>query len=683
MLKALASLTIRYKITLLMVIISVLVLSASAFFLYRSQVQGIEFSAEESARSKATVVAASLVTSLLFHDQSTATDALKLLVENSSVVCALVQSRDGSVFARYGICSFNSFELQGEGRPQAFDAPLIVREKILDRGDVIGELVVESAIDLLTLQRQSSLEILLFSILFGVLLSAALAQLLQSIITEPLMRMVRLVNNVSLSGDYNQKIRVDSEDEVGVLARGFNHLLEEVRSREKRLKEHGEHLQKIVDKRTEQLYEKAHFDELTKLPNRYLFQDRLEHAIVSCQRHEGNLALLFMDLDRFKTINDSLGHDVGDELLRAVAVRLSEVARAVDTVARLGGDEFVFLLEDIHHPEDAARIAQRIIKSFETPFDLKSNSLHMSTSIGISVYPDDGESAQALLKNADVSMYHSKQKGAGFYSFYIEEMNESSFERLAVENHLHAALEREEFSLVFQPQVHLPEREVERAEALLRWNNPDLGQVSPSVFIAVAEEIGLINRIGLWVITEACRQLGEWEREGIRSISLAINISASQLLESGLMAHIESEAARHGVSLDRLELEITEDVFLDHSEQVLNVLAQLQSVGIKIAIDDFGTGYSSLRYLNNLPVDCLKLDGMFVKDLHENDASRGIVSSTIILAHSLNMKLVAECVETQEQLDFLQKQGCDLVQGYFLHKPLSADQFRELILALR
>tara|TARA_B100000446_G_scaffold38056_3_gene33403 strand:+ start:2514 stop:4565 length:2052 start_codon:yes stop_codon:yes gene_type:complete len=683
MLKTLASLTIRYKITLLMVIISVLVLSASAFFLYRSQVQGIEFAAEESARSKATVVAASLVTSLLFHDQSTATDTLKLLVENSSVVCALVQNRDGSVFARYGSCSSNSFAEHSEGRQQTNDAPLIVREKILDRGDVIGQLMVESSIDLLTLQRQSSLEILLFSILFGVLLSAALAQVLQSIITEPLIRMVRLVNNVSLSGDYNQKIRVDAEDEVGVLARGFNHLLDEVRIREQRLKEHGEHLQQIVDKRTEQLYEKAHFDELTKLPNRYLFQDRLEHAIVSCQRHEGNLALLFMDLDRFKTINDSLGHDVGDELLRAVAERLSEVARAVDTVARLGGDEFVFLLEDIQHPEDAARIAQRIIKTFETPFDLKSNSLHMSTSIGISVYPDDGENAQALLKNADVSMYHSKQKGAGFYSFYIEEMNESCFERLAIENHLHTALEREEFSLVFQPQVHLPEREVERAEALLRWNNPELGQVSPSVFIAVAEEIGLINRIGLWVITEACRQLGEWEREGITSISLAINISASQLLETGLMAHIESEAARHGVPLDRLELEITEDVFLDHSEQVLSVLSQLQSVGIKIAIDDFGTGYSSLRYLNNLPVDCLKLDGMFVKDLHENDASRGIVSSTIILAHSLNMKLVAECVETQAQLDFLQEQGCDLVQGYFLHKPLPAAQFRDLLLTLK
>ncbi len=683
MLKALASLTIRYKITLLMVIISVLVLSASAFFLYRSQIQSIEFAAEESARSKAKVVAASLVTSLLFHDQKTAAEALKLLVENSSVVCAVLQDSNLKVFARYGYCSVSHIEQQREIRPQAIDAPIVVRERILDRGDVIGELVVESAVDLLILQRQSSLEILLFSILFGVLLSAALAQVLQNIITEPLMRMVRLVNNVSLSGNYDQKIRVDAEDEVGVLARGFNHLLEEVRSREKRLKEHGEHLQQIVDKRTEQLYEKAHFDELTKLPNRYLLQDRLEHAIVSCQRHQSNLALLFMDLDRFKTVNDSLGHDVGDELLRSVAERLSDVARAVDTVARLGGDEFVFLLEDIQHPEDAARIAQRIIRTFEIPFDLKSNSLHMSTSIGISVFPDDGETAQALLKNADVSMYHSKQKGAGRYSFYIEEMNESSYERLAIENHLHSAIERDEFSLVFQPQVHLPDGKVERAEALLRWNNPKLGQVSPAVFIAVAEEIGLINRIGLWVISEACRQLGEWQRDGMASMSLAVNVSASQLLETGLIAHIKAEAARHDVSLDRLELEITEDVFLDHSEQVLNVLSQLQSLGIKIAIDDFGTGYSSLRYLNNLPVDCLKLDGMFVRDLHENDASRGIVSSTIILAHSLNMKLVAECVETQEQLDFLREQGCDLVQGYFLYRPLSAKQFREVLLTLK
>jgi len=381
-----------------------------------------------------------------------------------------------------------------------------------------------------------------------------------------------------------------------------------------------------------------------------------------------------MDLDRFKIINDSLGHDVGDQLLKSVAIRLSQVCRECDTVARLGGDEFVFLLEDIEKPEDSGRIAKKINDVFITPFSLNNHTLHASTSIGVCMYPEDGENSQTLLKNADMSMYHSKQRGPGGYCFYKTEMNAQVHARLEIENLLRSAEVRNEFHLVYQPQVDLKTNKISKAEALLRWVNPQLGHVSPAVFIPIAEEIGIINQIGRFVISKTCKQLDIWQQNGLNDLTISINISSSHLLDVELTNYIKTEVTNANLTFNKLEIEITEEVFLEHSEATVAVLKKLQSLGINIAIDDFGTGYSSLQYLKDLPVNTLKLDGMFVRDLSENFSSQGIASSTIILAHSLNMRIVAECVETQAQLDFLKERNCDFIQGYFFHKPLKPDE---------
>lgn len=383
-----------------------------------------------------------------------------------------------------------------------------------------------------------------------------------------------------------------------------------------------------------------------------------------------------MDLDRFKLINDSLGHDVGDELLKAAANRLKEISRDSDTVARLGGDEFIYLAEGIEKPEDAGRIAQKINEVFKTPFVLANYVLHVSTSIGISVYPSDGQESSHLLKNADVSMYHAKEQGPGSYCFYRDEMNQTIHQRLEIENQLRNAIDNNEFHLVFQPQLCVNTNDIVKLEALLRWTNPELGCISPAEFIPIAEEIGMINQLGKWVINEACRHQKFWQEKKVR---VAVNVSSSQLLDVSLVDYIKSVINEHQTEFEDLEFEITEEVFLEHSQRTIGVLSELQYLGIKIAIDDFGTGYSSLSYLKDLPVDTLKLDGMFVMDLDENRTSRGIVSSTIILAHSLNLKIVAECVETKQQLDFLKSQQCDYVQGFYLHKPLTADEVIRLL----
>jgi len=512
--------------------------------------------------------------------------------------------------------------------------------------------------------------------LFSIILAIVLASRAQLLISQPLMAMVRYVDKLRLSKEYHQRLNLTLNDELGTLARGFNHLLDEVQNREQKLKNQSKNLQAIVNERTEQLYQKAHFDSLTLLPNRYLLSDRLEHAIASAKRKQESLAILFMDLDRFKMINDSLGHDVGDELLKAAAIRLQSIGRNLDTVARLGGDEFIYLAEGINKAEDAGRIAQKINEAFKAPFELEKHTLHASTSIGISIYPSDGEESNVLLKNADVSMYHAKERGPGHYCFYRHDMNDVIHQRLEVENQLRHAISKNELHLVYQPQVNLETGQIQKVEALLRWHNSDLGVVSPADFIPIAEEIGLIHELGKWVIEKVCEEQLQWSD---RPLPIAINVSSSQLLDVTFIDDIKAATQKHNVSLETLELEITEEIFLERSERTIGTLSALQNLGVKISIDDFGTGYSSLSYLKDLPVDTLKLDGMFVMDLVENSSSRGIVSSTIILAHSLNMKIVAECVETAEQLAFLKSQHCDLVQGYHLYKPLTADQLSQIL----
>jgi diguanylate cyclase (GGDEF)-like protein/PAS domain S-box-containing protein len=424
----------------------------------------------------------------------------------------------------------------------------------------------------------------------------------------------------------------------------------------------------------------AHYDPLTDLPNRLLLCSRLQHAIEQAQRQQSRLALLFLDLDRFKNVNDSLGHQIGDELLRAVTARLGERLRAEDTLARLGGDEFVVLLERIQEPRDAAIVARTLLEALAQPFVLShGNEVFIGASIGISLYPDDGRSDSELIMHADVAMYQAKDQGRNAFGFYTRELTDNANQRLEMETKLRRALERGEFVLHFQPQVSLPDGELIGAEVLVRWQHPGQGLIPPNQFIPLAEETGLIVPIGEWVLLEACLQWARWRKAGLAPITLAVNISPRQFRQQDLVKVVQSILDETGVPAAALELELTEGALMHQGEAAENTLRDLKRLGVALAIDDFGTGYSSLAYLKRFPLDQLKIDQSFVRDIALDTSDRELVSTIIAMARKLRLKVLAEGVETADQHAYLLEQGCDAYQGYLYSRPLPAAAFETLL----
>ncbi|HEY9102364.1 sensor domain-containing protein, partial [Chitinimonas sp.] len=420
----------------------------------------------------------------------------------------------------------------------------------------------------------------------------------------------------------------------------------------------------------------AFYDPLTGLPNRALFQDRAELAIAHAHRNQLGLALLFTDLDRFKTINDSLGHAVGDKLLQVVARRLEAGVRDSDTVCRLGGDEFVLLLPDCD-AAGALGVAEKLIASAAEPVSIDGHDLNGTASIGIALFPQDGNSYDSLLKHADAAMYRAKELGRNAFCFYRQDMNAEAAERLELENALHQALARQELCLYYQPQVRIANRSLYGLEALLRWQHPQWGMVSPARFIPVAEECGLIDSIGRWVLDEACRQFSAWQAQGIAPPRISVNLSARQFQHDDIPAMVDATLARHGMSASQLTLEITESLMMVRDDSTLGALRQLDQMGVTLAVDDFGTGYSSLGYLKRYPVRELKLDQSFVRDLDADADDRALASAVIHIGQSLRLTVVAEGVETASQLAFLREQGCQVAQGYHYARPMPADTLDE------
>jgi len=429
----------------------------------------------------------------------------------------------------------------------------------------------------------------------------------------------------------------------------------------------------------EKIQHLAHHDALTDLPNRFALRVHLEHALARARREGQGLALMFLDLDRFKTINDSLGHHVGDELLRDVAARLRRAVRDTDMVARLGGDEFVVVLERMHRPEDAAPIARKILDSLGQPYQVELHELHTTPSIGISLYPADGEDIDTLMRNADSAMYHAKAFGRNNVQYFSAHMNDTARARLGIENALHAALRERQFLLHYQPQFDLADGRLTGFEALIRWQHPQRGMVAPGDFIPIAEESGMIVEIGDWVLEEACRQARIWQDAGLDYGHIAVNLAARHFRRKDLPTFVRGVLDGAGLHASRLQLEITETGIMEVGQDVQSLLEALSAMGVQLVVDDFGTGYSSLAYLKRLPVQQLKIDRSFVMDI-ESDASDAAISRSVIaLAHALGLEVVAEGVETQGQADFLRAHGCDRVQGFLYGRPLPAAEASELM----
>lgn len=446
-----------------------------------------------------------------------------------------------------------------------------------------------------------------------------------------------------------------------------------------------------------QIHDLAYYDVVTGLPNRAFLNERLAYALALAKRSDTKFALLFLDLDHFKQVNDTLGHDAGDELLHETGVRLNNAVRDYDavvrpfnnkgegsslsdhhhTVARLGGDEFIVLVTNIKDEQDAAIVAKRISSLINEPYYIHGTEANVSTTIGISLYPNDGDDVETLLKHADIAMYHAKENGRNGMQFYSRQIHDASQERFALEQKLKSAIENEALDIVYQPKFDLKTGQMVGAEALVRWYDPDLGAISPAEFIPLAEDTGLIMPLGRWVMIEACKQMKAWADEGLPLSSVAINCSTVQFVRSDMTGLVSEAIALSGLEPGFLEIELTESLLLQDTEQGIRILNELKSRGIQVSIDDFGTGFSSLSYLKKLPVDKLKIDHSFVRDLTTDSGDQAIVSAIITLSHRLQLEVVAEGVETELQAQMLADMGCDQIQGYYISQPLNAADFRD------
>jgi diguanylate cyclase (GGDEF)-like protein len=497
-------------------------------------------------------------------------------------------------------------------------------------------------------------------------------------------------------GQGEHPISVAGNDELADLGAAFNAMQEKVQAREHALRSAHDELESRVESRTRQLNQanaqllreieercrveerlqhQAQYDGLTDLPNRLLAIDRLSQAMRAAERTQGHVVLIFLDLDDFKKVNDTLGHQHGDALLVQAAERLRQAVRAEDTVARHGGDEFLVIVGGLKSPEDAQPVADKIVRAFADSFDLGGSEVVVTPSMGLAVYPDDGDSPSTLLRNADLAMYDAKDAGRNTYRYFNQQVHDSSVHRLTVERRLRSALPRDEFRLVYQPLVSTASKQLVGAEALLRWHSPDYGWVEPDQFIAVAEHTGLIVDIGDWVLRTACAQVREWRELGWTDLRIAVNVSPRQFRGEGLLATVRDCLAAHGLPPGCLQIEVTEGLLIRNQPEVRETLMALSALGVRLAMDDFGTGYSSLSYLKRFPFDALKIDREFVRDLASDPDDRALVTAAIRLGKGLGLSVVAEGVETDTQFAFLAEQECDLVQGYLFSKPLPPEEF--------
>jgi diguanylate cyclase (GGDEF)-like protein len=469
----------------------------------------------------------------------------------------------------------------------------------------------------------------------------------------------------------------------GALREARDDLEERVQERTATLKETNLHLQQQIVEREraeERIRWQAHHDALTGLPNRTLFLDRLEQALAVARHHQTFAAVLFLDLDHFKQINDSLGHPVGDLLLREVASRLTASLRPEDTVGRIGGDEFLILLPGLPRPEEAANAARTLLNALAQPLHLAGNEVFLTASVGVSLFPSNAGDPESLVKQADIAMYRSKQLGRNDYQLYTQEMNASTLEHFNLEVGLHKALAREELVLFYQPQIHLATGSIVGVEALVRWRHPEMDLVPPTKFIPLAEKTGLILPLGEWVLREAARQALAWRQAGYE-VPVSVNLSARQLAQQDLVGMVSSILRETGLPPEWLDIELTESAIMSQGSGVVETLHSLKGLGVRLSVDDFGTGYSSLSYLRRFPLDTLKIDRSFIRGLEANEVDVAIVRAVVDLAHAIGLSVVAEGVETEGQWQALRSLGCDSIQGYLFSRPVPAEQLQTLLAA--
>ena len=673
--------SIRHKLMVIGLTTSGLVI---LLFLMASGLLAREFFSAKQAMqhellSQAKMIAENSSAAVVFDNRSEARKILSALNSSPVIVEAVISLPDNEVFAWFVRENFQ-------------DNSRILKDKILsDSGFGNGDLTVDSDIvvdgrHVGTLRIGATMKpvydrLLVFGFIVILLTVAGLAvsfyllRQLQRSITGPLLDLTDMMERVATTENYSLRASIETQDEVGLLTSRFNEMLEKIQL-------HDHAMEKELQERQcaeERLDYIAHYDPVTTLPNRNFFNVRLHQLSVQAREQGVRSALMFIDLDNFKIINDNLGHQVGDLVLKAVAARLRLMLRLTDVISRIGGDEFAILLAGLPASEHAGIVAEKISHSLAGPFQIGEHEIYAHASIGIAICPEDATDPMDLLRLADTAMYYAKENGRNTYRFFKPEMHGKAQQRMTMETGLRHALENGEFEVYYQPKYHLLRKEIIGAEALLRWRRPGVGMIGPLDFIPIAEETGLIVAIGEWVLNQACEQIAFLNTRTRTSIHIAVNLSGRQFKEENLVEQVHSAIIKAGIFPHQLELEITESTLVDTSPATLAKLEALREMGINISIDDFGTGYSSMSYLKKMPISTLKIDREFIKDLPGDTDDAAITSAIIAMARSLNLDIVAEGVETQQQVDFLRAHGCEVIQGYLISPPVPAKQFCEML----
>ena len=694
---------IRKKLTLLIVVISTVSLLLASIAFITSDRINTRKTVSDNLDTMADIIAANSSAALLFSDPVAAQETLGFLVSQQHIQLAAIYDMNGNKFASY----------TKPGLKLELPASDLHSEYILFRGDYVELFthIVFAGEQIGVVYLQSDMEVIddrliwflgIVAIVFTVslLVTFVLSAQLQRFITDPLLRLSAIARQISTEKNYAVRVIGEGKDELGNLITDFNTMLDEIQSRDNELREHRLKLEERVAQRTRELeianeqlelskaqaesvasrmeYH-AHHDALTGLPNRILLNDRITSELTHARRQQTNAALLFLDLDRFKIINDSLGHAVGDQLLRVISRRLNNCVREEDTVARLGGDEFMVLLPRISGSTDAGRIARKITACLEDPISCNGHELLITTSIGISIYPYDGADAETLIKHADISMYRAKELGRNKAVYYTAEMNAAPRKQLDMETNLRNAIDSNQLKIFYQPKVDISQNMIIGVEALLRWEHPTMGFISPLDFIPVAEDSSLIAPIGEWVLNTAFRQLQQWHIAGFTDLTVAVNLSSVQLSRPGFKGVVAQALEESGLDARMIELEITENVAMENIDAAIIILEKLKSMGVSITMDDFGTGYLSPSYLRRLPIDTVKINKSFVREIPDSDEDVMIAQALITRAQSLKLSLIVEGIENVRQLNFFRQQGVTMVQGYLFSKPVEASEILKML----
>ena len=687
---------------LIVVISTVSLLLASLAFITSDRIH-TQQTVSANLTTVADIIAANSSAPLLFSDPVAAQETLGFLESQQHIQAAAIYDIDDQVFSSYvkpGLEIELPTDNLHENNVLFWGDHVELYTHIIYEGEEIGVVYLRSDLEIVHDRLMWFLGIVGMVLVASLLVTFLLSAQLQRFITDPLLRLSAIARKVSTEKNFSVRVIGEGKDELGNLIRDFNAMLDEIQLRDSELREHRLKLEERVARRTHELeianaqLEKskqqaesvasrmeyhAHPDALTGLPNRILLHDRINSELAHARRQQTSAALLFLDLDRFKIINDSLGHAVGDQLLRVIARRLNNCVRDEDTVARLGGDEFMVLLPRISGSADAGRIARKIIDCLIDPISCNGHELHITTSIGISIFPYDGSDAETLIKHADISMYRAKELGRNKAVYYTAEMNAGSRKQLAMETNLRKAVEKNQLKLFYQPKIDITHNSIVGFEALLRWEHPTMGFISPLDFIPVAEDSGLIVPIGEWVLNTAFKQLKTWHNAGHTGLTMAVNLSSAQLSRPGFEDVVENALDSAGLMAAMTELEVTENVAMENIESAVDILEKLKCMGVSIAMDDFGTGYSSLSYLRRLPIDIVKIDKSFVREIPDSSEDVTIAQAIIAMAQSLKLSVVVEGVENVRQLNYFRQQGVSIVQGYLFSKPVEAFEIMKML----